>query len=762
MALVRTKVINEVTLPSGRIARAEGEVVLNVLLSKVLEHRHGFDDPRNEIGAYYDRRIDEVQAKITDDTSEADRTKHEDAIAKLVKERTDATDAANDAAPPTPRLDGDLAPPAALADGLSGAAVWSLQFDGGADQPGPGALTESVAAHARAKGGAALEAAMTSLVSWISPLTGKLNDGGESWIVDVNGDLYRLAIWRKPLGPPHRSRPGGTGAKVYDRSNDYLDAGKRVIKENATSTSASAVGFASAAPWRAGATYAHTARTEETLNRGSNLLSMSGVRANKLTDFSQGARYEFLLERLPPEFVQKAKQRLLPAPDPSKQNRVTVDQLHVVAVPTEGTTPIGTPRPRYDFTLLPTLPEEYRVTGMNALQAIFDAVKDSGIGSRRDTAFHQLPDDALVYERLAPSLPAMLSPNGSRHSVVATAIEAIDLGNGHVTVHANFGEIGQIFFMEKAEFERYDHGTDLASSGVSRSRRRAVGVDGYGLAPVAVSPVVLQWAGGRFTVAAEHGYMSNADQTVLIDHRAWLRQDSAVFFIYAMLHLTAVVSSASGRTKPIATIGLVELVTNLEGALELGIPIEVLAAAVPADKRSKVFGADVDVSELPSHAEPELTDAQVRLPQLYGSAQGAVLSLHQQRRQAEIAVARAQAEARRAEAEAKRAAEAEAKRAQAAAEAKRAAQAQLQAARAQLLAAQAESSRAAAQEAARIEAARIQAAQQAVAEAGRSGSSFRPPLPAVPEAEEEGVTVPRSTKDGKRPVWLPGMRRRRD
>ena len=330
--------------------------------------------------------------------------------------------------------------------------------------------------------------------------------------------------------------------------------------------------------------------------------------------------YPVALKAVGPEIVHKNADRILPRPDPAKQDRVAVDEMHVVAVPTEGTTRIGEPRRRYDFTLLPNLPAEYRITGMKALQAVFDAVNESGVGTRRDAAFATIPDDALVYERLGPSLPAMLSPEGSRHSAVVNATEIINLGNGHVTVHAAFGEIGQIYFMEKAEFEKYDHGTDLTSSQVARSRRHTIGVDGYGMAPVAAPPAVpfLQWVGGRLTLAYERGYLTSADQTAWIEHRAWLRQDSAVFFIYATLQLTAVVSSASARTTPVPTVGLVELVTNRDGALELGIPIDVLRSVVPPGKWSKVFSDDP--TPPPAPPEPEdlvLSDAQQALPGLY-------------------------------------------------------------------------------------------------------------------------------------------------
>jgi hypothetical protein len=652
MALVRTKVINETTLPNGQIARTEGEALVNVLLSKVQEHRYGFDDPNNEIRAYYDRRVAEAQTKFdkakTDNAEPADLQKHKEALDTIVEAQGDvvADDVAATTDPPMPHLDGDLAPPAALADGLSGAVVWSLQFAGGLDQAGLGALTDALTTRARALGGPALVTAVTPLATWVGPLMAKLSDGGESWVVNVDGDLYLLAIWAGQLGPPHGSRPGGTGQKIYERSNDYADAGRKVIRENAGTGSASGVSFLDDLPVRAGITYSYSTRLEENLNRGSNLLSMSGVRANKLTDFTQGVRFQFLLEKLRPEWRPGTGRPI----DVTPANLVTIEELHVASVPTEGTTPAGRPRPRYPFRLVPHLPAEYRTTGMRGLQALFEAVKSTGLADLRDGAAFDAPADALVYERLAPSLPAMLTPGGSRHSAIVNAVHALDLGSGHVTVHARFGEIGQIYFMEKAEFEKYNHGTDLVSSQDAGTRRHAVGFDGYAMGPVAAPPFapVLAWAGGRFTAAFETGYLAGSDRTAWIEHRAWLRQDSAVFFIYTTLELMATVSPASGAAPVrVPTIGLVELVTDRDGALELGITLDALKAVVPADKWSKVFSDDpADGSPPPSPALTPvgLNNLQATLPGLYAEARDTVLALQHERRKAEIAAARADRE----------------------------------------------------------------------------------------------------------------------
>ena len=83
------------------------------------------------------------------------------------------------------------------------------------------------------------------------------------------------------------------------------------------------------------------------------------------------------------------------------------------------------------------------------------------------------------------------------------------------------------------------------------------------------------------------------DETSWIEHRAWLRTDTSVFFVYTTLDYDITVTDSGGRTRTIAKTGLVELVTDLAGALALGIPELALQSVVPKSKRLKEFGREL-------------------------------------------------------------------------------------------------------------------------------------------------------------------------
>ena len=174
----------------------------------------------------------------------------------------------------------------------------------------------------------------------------------------------------------------------------------------------------------------------------------------------------------------------------------------------------------------------------------------------------------------------MLTDEGARVSSVAIGTDVLDLGNGHATVRAKYGTVGQIYYMEKAEFENYDHGTDLAAHQKAAYDRQSEGVTVTAMGPTSVPAI---YGGGRITGAFEHGTAIVRDDTSWIEHRAWLRADSSVFFVYVSAHYD-IATTSGGTTTHRPGVGVVEIATDRAGALELGIPLETLQSVVPASK----------------------------------------------------------------------------------------------------------------------------------------------------------------------------------
>jgi hypothetical protein len=274
MALVRTAVYNEFSLGDGKppVVR-RGEVVLNVLLTDVLRHRYGFDDPHAKIEGYLDRFVTDAERGLVVAADEPARAAARQAWDKARRNLAIARAAAQDSRPAAAVLDSALAPPASVQDGLSGAVVWSMTFDGGPGRVGLGGLIASLAKAARAVGGAELVAEVSTVASWFGPLLAKMNDGGQAWVFETGGGTYRLVMNARQVGPARGSRAGGTGSKIYERGPRLQDAGRRNIvgdhhgnpRRQRGSPTRSRCGASSPHPHRPG-------RRDDT--RGSNLLFM--------------------------------------------------------------------------------------------------------------------------------------------------------------------------------------------------------------------------------------------------------------------------------------------------------------------------------------------------------------------------------------------------------------------------------------------------------------------------------------------------------
>ncbi len=317
MALVRTAVTNELVLGDGTRVTRRGEVVLNVLLTDVLRHRYGFDDPQDKIVGYFDRFVTEAEHKLVLAAEESARKTAREALDKAERNLRIAKAAVSESMPSAAALDSELAPPASVQDGLSGAAVWSLTFDGGPGQVGLGAFMTALTAAAQAVGGSELVTAVTTMGPWFGPLLAKMSDGGEAWTVPAGGHRYRLAVTAQQIGPARGSREGGTGQKIYERGNQYQDAGRKNITSLTTTTNLAGLGDGhddpslttttnlaggedahDQLPLRGQVTHNRIDRADQTDTRGSNLLFMQGLRANKLTDFTQAVEFRFTLKKI--------------------------------------------------------------------------------------------------------------------------------------------------------------------------------------------------------------------------------------------------------------------------------------------------------------------------------------------------------------------------------------------------------------------------------------------------------------------------------
>ncbi|MBO4208211.1 hypothetical protein [Micromonospora echinofusca] len=554
MAVVRTVVVNRITMPAGPVVETFGEVLLNVLLADVLAHRDAFD-----------------HAGLLDSHPAGPTQASTPPLARAL----------------TTRLD----PPVSLQDGLSWAVVWPMVLDGGATEVGFGALTRKLTEQAASFGEPDLVTQVRSLPSWLSPYLAKMRDGGATWTFKAGGRTFELVMTAELVGPARDSRPGATGEKIYDRGNAYQDTSRRnVTSTNVTIGASGANGLGQAdGHWGLNLTESRSKRVDQADTRGSNLLFMTGLRANKLTDFTQAVRFDASMREITDlgtrivDGLRKLPGGAFGAKAPVRDWSITVTEDHVVSVPTEGTLAHGAPRQDFGITLRNRLPATFRIEGMLGLQAIFDAVASTGRGRTLDPATVTPTSAQLTFESIRDNLAAMLTHEGARFDSVATATEVRHVGAQAILVRARFDRIRQLYYMEKAELENYDHATDLAAHSTGRNNRHNTGVT----ADLAVElPAGIGRIGPRVGVGVERTGNINADRTAWIERRPWLRSDTSVFFVYATLNYEI---SVPGTGEPLRRVGGVELVVDQKGAREMGIPIEDLMSVVPPAKRAKEF-----------------------------------------------------------------------------------------------------------------------------------------------------------------------------
>ncbi|NBE83350.1 WXG100-like domain-containing protein [Micromonospora rubida] len=603
MAIVRTVVVNRVETAGGALVETFGEVWLNVLRTDVLANRDAFDN-----------------AELLNEP-ESDP-----------KEEASAADEAPPPIPPAVRsLSTERLPPVSLQDGLSWAVMWPMLFNGGGAEAGFGGLSERLAAEAARFGEPELVNQVRSLPSWLSPYMAKMRDGGAAWTFRAGDRVFEVLMSAELVGPGRNSRPGGNGVKVYERGNAYRDATRRNVASTGVAGGLTGGGQPGVLDghWGLTVTGGRTKRVEQADTRGSNLLFMAGVRANKLMDFTQAVRFTATIREitsLGTRVVDGTVGRLMSTVRdrdmPLRSSTITVDEDHVVSVPDEGTVALGTPLPNLRTRLGRVLPPTALVEGILGLRVIHEAVRSTRVGNVSDPATVPPATDQLTFETMRGSLAAMLTEQGAWFRSVATANEVVDPGHAGLRVRARFGEVRQLYYMEKAELENYDHGTDLVAH--NRSQNNRDNLAGTFTLGVEVAPG--NSVGPQVSIGTERSRAVGTDQTAWIEHRAWLRADTAVYFVYATLEYD--ISLPGTGLAPMRRAGSVELVVNEKSATELGISTDTLRSVVPVKKPATELPGDAGPSasspagpsappEPSAHSGPTSSDYHRRLSEAF-------------------------------------------------------------------------------------------------------------------------------------------------
>ncbi|MGW1060561.1 WXG100-like domain-containing protein [Micromonospora rubida] len=596
MAIVRTVVVNRVQTAGGALVETFGEVWLNVLRTDVLANRDAFDN-----------------VKLLDDPVSKTKNKADKPVSAP---KTEAV------APPPPMarsLSTEKLPPVSLQDGLSWAVMWPMLFNGGGAEAGFGGLSERLAAEAARFGEPELVTQVRSLPSWLSPYLAKMRDGGAAWTFQAGGRVFEVLMSAELVGPARDSRPGGNGVKVYERGNAYRDATRRNVASTGVTGGLTGGGQPGGLDghWGLTVTGGRTGRVEQADTRGSNLLFMAGLRANKLMDFTQAVRFHATIReitslgtRVVDATVGRLRER------PHRSSTIRVDEDHVVSVPDEGTVARGEPVPDLRTRLGRVLPPTSLVEGILGLRVIHEAVKSTRVGGVSDPATVPPATDQLTFETMRGSLAAMLTEQGAWFRSVATAGEVVDPGPAGFRVRARFGEVRQLYYMAKAELENYDHGTDLVAH--NRSQNNRENLTGTFTLGVEVAPG--NSVGPQVSFGAERSRAVGTDQTAWIEHRAWLRADTSVYFVYAMLEYE--IGLPGTGLAPMRRAGSVELVVDEKSATELGIPIDTLRSVVPVKTPvTKLPGAAAPSPSAPAgpsaHSDPTSSDYHRQLSEMF-------------------------------------------------------------------------------------------------------------------------------------------------
>ncbi|MFI6257041.1 hypothetical protein ACIBCL_13220 [Micromonospora zamorensis] len=472
-----------------------------------------------------------------------------------------------------------------------GVTVWQMLLSGGNERTGVAPLVKALAKAAEPFKSAGLDNYVTSVPSIVNPFMGKALDGGMSQsYVDDDQRTFQITLRAEQVGQASGSHDSGSGTKSYTRGNDASNETRRWTSANTLVGSFGGLGQPSqpeegetadgfdlgfvAASLQDGFSRA-TGRSD---THGSNLLTMEGVRASNLTGYFQTVRFFGSIK----ETTSSTKATLKTIFGASRQDQLfDVTVKLIVSEPTGGSTTLGADRPRPDFGLNQTLPKTAQVVSIRGLGAMHTAISSASPVRRR-----RLKDTSnqLNYETFPKNLGAMLTDEGARFRSLSTAIADLDAGPKDFIVKARFAEVEDLYWVEKAEIEKYNHGTDMVSHGASDSLRANLNATVVVAGPVDGA----NWAGGTMSVGAQRGTTRGTDQTSSNEHRAWLRSSMSLFVVHARLQYE-VEWPGKGGVQKIAAIGHTDIVVSKEDARAMGIPDKALAAVVPEQSRAKEF-----------------------------------------------------------------------------------------------------------------------------------------------------------------------------
>ncbi|MET8233659.1 hypothetical protein ABZS77_23605 [Micromonospora sp. NPDC005298] len=499
--------------------------------------------------------------------------------------------AAKSTAPPGATLTSAVRSSTGQQHSSHGATVWQMLLSGGNEQTGVAPLVKALAKAAEPFESAGLANYVTSVPAIVNPFMGKALDGGMSQpYVDDDQRTFQITLRAEQVGQASGSHDSGSGTKSYTRGNDALNETRRWTSANAVVGSSGGLGQ----PFHpeegdtksgfdlgfvaASVVGGFTRATGRSDTHGSNLLTMAGARVNNLTGYSQNVRFSGTIKETTPGTTAALK-KIVGAGRKDQPFEVTVKLL--VSEPTGGSTTLGADRPRPAFGLSRTLPETAQVLSIRGLGAIHEAISSAGLarsGTLNDTRYQ------LNYETFPKKLRAMLTDEGARFRSLSTATADLDAGSRGFIVKARVAEVEDLYWVAKAEIEKYDHGTDLVGHGASETLRSNM----VGAITVAGAPDLVNWVGGTGSVGTQRGTTRGTDQTRWNEHRAWLRTSTALFVVHARLQYEVTWPGKRGVQK-IPAIGYTDIVVSKADARALGIPDEALAAVVPAESRTKEF-----------------------------------------------------------------------------------------------------------------------------------------------------------------------------
>ncbi|MFG1893053.1 hypothetical protein ACGFIP_03375 [Micromonospora zamorensis] len=472
-----------------------------------------------------------------------------------------------------------------------GVTLWQMLVSGGNEQTGVAPLVKALAEAAEPFKSNGLATYVTSVPSSVNPFMGKSLDGGTSlFYSSPDSRTFKISLRAEQVGHASGSHDSGSGAKSYTRGNDALNEARRWNSTHALAGGSGGLfqpdepeqgaepqgfesGFVAFSPQ--GGFSRTTGRSDA---HGSNLLNMEGVRASNLTGYFQNVRFHGSIEETTPSTRARLK-NLFGTPENVQNFDVTVRLIE--NEPTGGSTALGADQRPLDFGLSQTLPQTAQVVSIRGLADMHTAivsVKSIRIGRPKGTS------NQLNYETFPKKLGAMLTDEGARFQSLSTATADLDAGPNGFIVKARFAEVEDLYWVEKAEIEKYNHGTDI----VSHTALDTLRANGGASVTVAGPVNLVNWVGGTVSAGKQRSTTVGTDQQRSNERRAWLRRTGPLFVVHARLQYEIEWPDRRGVFK-IPAIGYTDIVVSKTDAQAMGIPDDALAAVIPEASRNKEF-----------------------------------------------------------------------------------------------------------------------------------------------------------------------------